>query len=487
MSLGAALQIAQNSLLNVSKRTNVVSRNITDASNENYTRRSGVMESTDRGSRVVVVRSSANAQLSQAHLQALADSQAQSLLSSRLDQLHVSINGADGSRSPSALLTKLHGSLQTFSADPSNSLLASSALQDARDLVNGLNNASSSVQSFRVQMDMDIERETAKLNNLLSQFHQANADVVDATRGNRDANDALDRRDALLKDITKIVPVNVLKREGNDAVLVTKGGATLYEAMPRTVTFEAMTNYTPGSQGNAIRIDGVPVMGGQGANTNSGGTLSAMIQLRDDSTAKMQGQLDEVARGLITAFAEKDPSGGALPSLTGLFSYSGGPGLPPAGTAIDGLASDIRLNAAYDPAQGGSANLLRDGGANGPGYLANSSGGASFADNLISLVQSLDVSTDFDEQTGVGGTMGLMSYAAQSVGWLDGQRSDATQATTSKEALFTRLSEKLSNETGVNIDEEMAMLLQLEQSYEASARLISAVDEMMNALLAAVR
>jgi flagellar hook-associated protein 1 FlgK len=50
-----------------------------------------------------------------------------------------------------------------------------------------------------------------------------------------------------------------------------------------------------------------------------------------------------------------------------------------------------------------------------------------------------------------------------------------------------RTSEALSNETGVNIDEEMALLLDLEHSYEASARLIRAVDEMLSALLSAVQ
>ncbi|MDP2733429.1 MAG: flagellar basal body rod C-terminal domain-containing protein, partial [Hoeflea sp.] len=48
-----------------------------------------------------------------------------------------------------------------------------------------------------------------------------------------------------------------------------------------------------------------------------------------------------------------------------------------------------------------------------------------------------------------------------------------------------RSAEALSNETGVSLDEELSMLLQLEQSYKASARLISVVDEMLKALMAA--
>ena len=42
-----------------------------------------------------------------------------------------------------------------------------------------------------------------------------------------------------------------------------------------------------------------------------------------------------------------------------------------------------------------------------------------------------------------------------------------------------------SNATGVNVDEEMANLLELERSFEASARLISAIDQMYASLLQA--
>ena len=49
---------------------------------------------------------------------------------------------------------------------------------------------------------------------------------------------------------------------------------------------------------------------------------------------------------------------------------------------------------------------------------------------------------------------------------------------------MTRTSEALSNATGVNVDEEMALLLELEHSYQASARILNAIDEMLSVLLA---
>ena len=58
-------------------------------------------------------------------------------------------------------------------------------------------------------------------------------------------------------------------------------------------------------------------------------------------------------------------------------------------------------------------------------------------------------------------------------------RKDASSAAEAKEALATRTEEALSNDTGVNVDIEMSLLLDLEHTYEASARLIRAVDDML--------
>jgi flagellar hook-associated protein 1 FlgK len=44
----------------------------------------------------------------------------------------------------------------------------------------------------------------------------------------------------------------------------------------------------------------------------------------------------------------------------------------------------------------------------------------------------------------------------------------------------------MSNANGVNIDTEMALLLDLEHSYQASSRVLTTVNSMLDDLLAAV-
>ena len=487
MSLGSALQIAQNSLLNVTRQTNVVSRNITDAGKEDYSHRNGVLESSDLGSRVVVLRNGVDGHLNQTRLAAISDASAQNLVSEHLSQLNVALNGVDGSRSPSAGLVRLHDSLQLFSAEPSNNLLANAAVQDAKDLANTLNGAYGSILTMKAGLDGAIEGEVNKLNQLLSQFQSANTEVVNASVRGLHALDALDQRDALLKQISEIVPVTTVGRDNHDMMLITSDGASLFETVPREVSFQPNATYTAGTIGSQVRIDGVPVIAGSGANSSAGGSLSALLQLRDQSLGAAQNQLDEVARGLVSAFAETDAAGGGSPALTGLFTWSGAPAIPAGGALSPGLAAEIEVDARYDPAQGGDSFLLRDGGANGVAYIHNTSGAASFSDRLISLATGLDEERTFDVQSGIGGDKSLLKFAAQSIGWLDGERSTASRSAITKDALVVRLSEKISNQTGVNIDEEMATLLQLEQSYEASARLISVVDEMLTTLMNVTR
>ena len=201
----------------------------------------------------------------------------------------------------------------------------------------------------------------------------------------------------------------------------------------------------------------------------------------------MESQLDEIARGLITAFAETDGTGGPLPPVAGLFTWPGAPAIPPAGTIIDGLAGQISLNTAFDSDAGGDPTLLRDGGANGAGYVHNSTGGSSYSDLLLAYSNKLEQPIAFDPGAAIGTTHSVMSFSTNAIGWFEGVRKDASTAAEAKEALATRTAEALSNATGVNVDAEMSLLLDLEHTYEASARLIRAVDEMLASLLAAVR
>ncbi|MBX3579372.1 MAG: flagellar hook-associated protein FlgK [Rhizobiaceae bacterium] len=486
MSLTSALSIAQSALLNTSRQTSVVSRNISDASNPDYSRRQAVISSSAPGARVVEIQRAASEQLMRQNLLALSSFEGQNTLLRGLESLAMNINGVDNATSPATVIGQFQEALHLFSATPSNRTLAENAVDAARQVVRSLNDSTAAIQTARVQMDASISDAVADLNSLLSEFHSANIEVVNGTRANRDVSDALDKRDSVLKKISEYLPVSTLTRADNDMVIMTREGAMLYEKVPRAISFEPTPGYAPGALGNSIYVDGVAIVSGTGGNTNSSGKLAATLQLRDTVAPMMQNQLDEIARAMITAMAETDPNG-VQPAAAGLFTWSGGPGVPTAGVIETGLAGSIRINATMDYAAGGDPILMRDGGANGAAYVWNTTGAASYSGLLINYGNQLDATQSFDVAAGLGSNGTVGTYAAGAISWLESLRSEAYRAAETKSAMMVRTTEALSNATGVNIDQEMSLLLDLEHAYEASARLIKAVDDMLSSLFAAVR
>jgi flagellar hook-associated protein 1 FlgK len=484
MSLSSALSIAQSSLLATSRQTTVVSRNVADASNPDYSRRIASIVSTAPGAHSVDIQRVTNEALFRQNLSALSAWAGQHALYGGLDELKLAVNGVENASSASTAIGALQQALQLYATTPSNRNLANSVIDAARRVVRSLNDGSKAIQNFRVRTDSQIATAVGELNALLGKFQEVNIAIVSGSQSGNDVSDALDQRDALLKKISEYVPISTFTRGANDMVITTADGTTLFETIPRTVSFTPNISYAAGMAGNAIYIDNVPLAAGTGGDTTAGGMLAGLLQLRDGVASTMQSQLDEIARGLIDAFAETSPT---LPAAAGLFTWSGAPGIPPAGTLVHGLAGQISLHAAMDPDAGGDPTLLRDGGANGAGYVANVGGGASFTELLIAYGDRLDQPTTFDPQAGITGSFGVAAYANNAIGWFEGVRQQAASAVEAKEALAMRTAEALSNATGVNVDQELSLLLDLEHTYQASARILNSVNQMLDALMAAVR
>jgi len=212
----------------------------------------------------------------------------------------------------------------------------------------------------------------------------------------------------------------------------------------------------------------------------------SLANARDNVAVTYQSQLDEIARGLVGAFAESDQSATpTLPDVPGLFTYPGAPAMPAGGTILIGLAGSITLNPSVDPAQGGDPSLLRDGGMSGnPAYVYNTSGGAAFTDRLQQLVDRLNGQQTFDPAAQASPSDSVSGFASSSAAWLQQMRQNTTADSDYKSALLQRSSDALSNATGVNLDEEMTLMLELER-LQASSRLITTIDSMLGSLLQA--
>jgi flagellar hook-associated protein 1 FlgK len=155
----------------------------------------------------------------------------------------------------------------------------------------------------------------------------------------------------------------------------------------------------------------------------------------------------------------------------------------PDGIRVAGLASTIHVNPAYDPAQGGSAKRVRDAGSAGPAYLANLANASGASDRISSLIAALSSPRSFDPAADLEGDASVLLFATSSVSWLADKTQSTTEAFDYRTAVASRATEALTRETGISLDQEMSRMLELERSYQASARLLTTIDDMYRVLL----
>jgi flagellar hook-associated protein 1 FlgK len=237
-----------------------------------------------------------------------------------------------------------------------------------------------------------------------------------------------------------------------------------------------------------VYIDGVPVIGASAVMPVHSGKIAGLAAWRDEATVTYQNQLDEIARGLIETFAESDQTASSLPDVAGLFTYPGAPAIPASGAISAGLAGTIAVSTSVDQSVGGNPSLLRDGGiSGGAAYVYNTTGAAGYSNRLQQLVDGVATSRPFDPAALAKPDANLIDFAGSSVSWLESQRKTASEQSTYSQTLLERSAEALSNVNGVNMEDEMSFMLQVERTFSASSKLIATVDAMLKELLAAVR
>jgi flagellar hook-associated protein 1 FlgK len=94
---------------------------------------------------------------------------------------------------------------------------------------------------------------------------------------------------------------------------------------------------------------------------------------------------------------------------------------------------------------------------------------------------------DFDAVAGLGARDSLKAFGRNSAAWVESLRQSSQAAADKSSAARVRTDETLLRVTGVNIDQEMATLLDLEKSYQASSKIISVIGSMLDTLLESVR
>lgn len=484
MNLSSAARIAQSGLSSVTGEMSIVSRNITGAGTDSYSRKIGHVVSTSSGPQLAATSRASNLAVFTNLLVSTAGAAAKDMLAAGLDRLAESLGDpATGTGSPTDALGTFMNALRAYAATPSDTTAAGTAVAEAETVTQMLNAAATLVQQERKQADSDIARSVQTINVTLEQIGFVNAQIVKGTVAGTDVTGLLDQRDARLSDLSREIGIATSVGADGDLSVYTDSGVTLFQGgRARSVTFEARSTYTPATRGNPVVVDGVPVTGSTAVMSIGSGKLAGAAALRDDVAVTYQAQLDGIAAALISAFAESDQIGSG-PDRPGLFTIPGVDAVP---TSSLGLAAIVSVNSSVDPARGGNPELLRDGGVSSPGDLAytyNTEGHASFAGRIDELLGKMSETHTFAAGGRIDTEASIAGYAIASSSWLSSVRSTVASEKTYQEVLLNTASAAFSEVSGVDLDSEMSKMLALEQSYSATARLIAAIDDMFAVLL----
>lgn len=484
MTLTSALRSATSAIETSAKQAAVTSRNLSGVGDPSYVRRDAQVVSRLDGTVGAVTSRQVDLALFDAANLSVSRLNRWDTVAQYADRIAAYQDSQGFSNSPADMVSRLQAAVELAAANPSNTSALTSLVDTARSVSTDIRSAYNTLSSMRSEVDQLISSETQALKNDLSRLEELNSTIVEGTRTGREVFNEQDQRDRIIERISEQIGIKTTFRDNNDVMITLTNGVMLFDGKARDVSFDPVPAFGPTTNGGDLRVDGVPVAGPNTRMPTTSGKLAGLFEVRDQLLTRVQVEYDEVARGLVEVFSETDQSGGGNPPLTGLFAWQGGPNIPASGVHAAGIAASISVNPLVDYSAGGNTALIRDGAINGdPNYLSNLSGGAGFSDRLLEQVERLGQGITFAPGASSSASTSLADFASEALGRLNVQREDVSEKRDYLSALSEGLVSTLQNETGVNLDFEMSRLIEVERSYQASARLIEVVDRLLATLI----
>jgi len=505
MSLNAALSIATSSIANVNGQLMLVSHNVANADTPGYVSETATQEElTADGIGLGVISGPVTRNLDTA-LQAQVFQQNATVAGLQTTQTALqaidAVQGTPGQGGDVAsLLGQLQDQFSTLLNDPSNQTQQSAVVSAASTLANAINALSNTYTQQRQTAENNVVGEVNTINTTLGTISQLNAQIVDLQAGGQSTADLENQRDQAVQQLEQVVDVSTfVQPDGNMLISTTGGLALTTDGSPNLLSTSSANvqpgTYYPGGGIPAITLGGVDVTG-----QLTGGQLGANITLRDTTLPTYQGELDEFSQNLASRFAAQGLT--LFSDPTGNVPEASAPPAPVQQNYV-GFASEIQVN----PAVLADPSLVRDGTdaiAGSPtgaaAFTPNPPGGPAgfntLIENILTYTLGADVQADVPQPatntTGLGasGTLNATYVAPATLGGIasalvaaEAQDSaNTTNLLNTEQATQTTLSNSLSSGSGVNMDAEMSLMIQLQNAYGVNAKIIGAVQSMWTQL-----
>ncbi len=320
-------------------------------------------------------------------------------------------------------------------------------VEEAKLMINSFHQLATQIDNLNESVDSEVVSTISEINKMTEEIARLNEQIKIQELGTSRANDLRDARDKLINDLALIIDVNSITQSNGTATVYIGAMTVVDGAEHLTITTKELN--LNGQVKHELYWGGSTVV-----LKNLNGQLSAMIEIRDKTIPKYIEQLNELSRTLIEQVNQVHTSGFGLNQTTGVKFFD---------TRFTD-ASTISIN----------TELLLD-----PSKVAASVSGEP-GDNRTALqmlnlrnakIMQNNASTISDFYNGLIGQMGIESNTAKSI-------------TKNFELLITQIENSKQSVEGVSLDEEMTSLIKFQHSYDAAARVVTAMDEALDTVIA---
>ena len=461
MNLSGVLSIGANSLGAAQHGIQVTSQNIANAETEGYTRRLAQFEPIplDQGGGV---RANGSNRVQDQYLERRVlggrsydgEASAKTETLGILDAVFAEQNGSVG-----AALDAFDAAISDFATNPNSPANRNAVLSKAEDLSRAFSQTADALTQARVDANGKITDSVRQVNQALEQIGELGGQIVAARINGNEAGDLEDRRDQLVREVAKYVPVNVIQGEHGAITLQMANSRSLVDVDSKVHKLIAQPDAATGD----VRIYRETV--GQLEEVTqliTTGSIGGTIAARDGALATARTQLDQLASDVATAYNTQHAAGFGLDGGTSRNLFAVNP-------TLDGSASNMAVSADV---------------AGQPNFLAGATDAANLPSdnrNALNLLHVRDMRiANSGTATALESFNAIVSSAGQSV---QSARNQATQAS----AVLAQVEALRASASGVSTDEEMINLMKFQRSYQAGLRVVETADQMLEELMNMVR
>lgn len=365
-------------------------------------------------------------------------------------------------------------SLQDLSVNPTSSGERSVVAQRGLALAETFNYTADSLESIRADLKNEIDITVDSANSLLNQIQGINEQIKEIEPHGYLANDLYDERDRLIDELSGIMNIKVsYTKSGNGAQDIADGLATIeladnqgnaYATLleGKTGEIQALSVAYSEEENERHAVTGITIGDNEPkpiAEFQSAGSLKGTIEAygyTNDESVKgiytdMLNDMDQMAEAFTKAFNEvhKDADGNSV----SFFEFDAGAG----------AAASITVNQAImdDP------SLI----------IASADGTAGNGDNASALAAVFDQA--LEDLDGVS----VKKFYESRIGKMGVMAQEANRMADNTEILRSQVENQRFSVSAVSLDEEMSNMIKFQHAYNAAARSMTTIDEMLDRVI----